>query len=153
MDRSVSTGICTALILILHAGAPGPVSAAPLHREIRVETESDPRLARVTAFERIVHLYGEAASGRAAPPLSALPGKVLPDLEPGDGGGETGGALGWAPFNGSFERDEAAHLLNRTMYGSRFEEIEEAVDRGLAGTVNLLLAPEPTPPAPGAWAT
>ncbi len=57
---------------------------------------------------------------------------------------------GWIPFQGTFGRDEAAHLLRRTLIGPRLEEIELAAERGLSATVQDMMVPRRVSP-PGEW--
>ncbi len=50
-----------------------------------------------------------------------------------------------------FDERAAAHLLRRTLFGPRWDEIQQAVDDGLDATVSLLLYPLPFPAPPGTW--
>ena len=43
------------------------------------------------------------------------------------------------PYSGPFEFTQAAHLLRRTLFGPTYQEIQEAVGRGLEATLSLLL--------------
>lgn len=54
---------------------------------------------------------------------------------------------GLAPYAGPWGRAQAAHLLRRTLFGPKKTEIVSAIDLGLAGTLNQLLA-SPTLPSP-----
>ena len=44
------------------------------------------------------------------------------------------------PFEGSFDRSQAAHLLRRTMYGPTKEDIDAAVAMGMEATLDNLLS-------------
>jgi uncharacterized protein (DUF1800 family) len=48
---------------------------------------------------------------------------------------------GLGKFSGTFSRAHAAHLLRRTMFGPKKQEITIAKNLGLAGAVNAILAP------------
>jgi uncharacterized protein (DUF1800 family) len=54
----------------------------------------------------------------------------------------------FTPYNGDWNYDKAAHLLRRTLFGPTKAEIEEAVQLGLAGTLDRLFQASelPTPP-------
>ena len=54
---------------------------------------------------------------------------------------------GLAPYSGSWTRQQAAHLLRRTLFGPKRDEINQAVSQGLNATLNQLFA-APTLPAP-----
>ncbi|MCA9730283.1 MAG: DUF1800 domain-containing protein, partial [Candidatus Eisenbacteria bacterium] len=71
----------------------------------------------------------------------------------GDGPGIFTPFGSWKPYRGSFNHDEASHLLGRTVIGARFAEIDQAVQRGLPAEVDHLLEPRVLPDAPGPWAT
>ncbi len=55
---------------------------------------------------------------------------------------------GLQAFSGTWTKHHAAHLLRRTTFGPTFEEINEAFDLGLQGTLNRLFQPklQPEPP-------
>ena len=56
-------------------------------------------------------------------------------------------SLSLAPYAGPFTRREAGHLLRRTSYGVRRERVEEAIELGVAGTLDKLFeAREPMAP-------
>lgn len=73
-------------------------------------------------------------------PISMYANKALPDTARSRAGLET--------YNGPWEFEQAAHLLKRTIFGPKKEEIEEVVRDGLEATLDKLLAdtPEPEPP-------
>ncbi|MFK8162303.1 MAG: DUF1800 family protein [Lewinella sp.] len=54
---------------------------------------------------------------------------------------------GLSPYVGPWGREQAAHLLRRTLFGPKKEELIEAVSMGLTGTLDQLLA-APTQPSP-----
>lgn len=56
-------------------------------------------------------------------------------------------STGLAPYAGPWQREQAAHLLRRTLFGPKRDEINAAVAAGLESTLDQLLAP-PTLPAP-----
>jgi len=66
--------------------------------------------------------------------------------------GKRGTTSDWTPYTGTFGLEQAAHLLRRTVVGPTFDEMEAAVQDGLAQTVMNLLAPQFPPPLPGPWA-
>jgi uncharacterized protein (DUF1800 family) len=51
-------------------------------------------------------------------------------------------------YNGPWSETQAAHLLRRTMFGFRKQDLDQAVALGMNGTVALLLAPWTAPPPP-----
>lgn len=56
-------------------------------------------------------------------------------------------AFSLTPYTGPWTKNEAAHLLRRTMFGATFQQINQAVTDGLAGTITkLMTAPTPTQP-------
>ncbi len=55
---------------------------------------------------------------------------------------------GLAPYTGPFGREQAAHLLRRTVFGATPAEIGQAVATGLEGTLDTLFADIPPPPPP-----
>lgn len=57
-----------------------------------------------------------------------------PDNEPG--GGES---LSLIPYTGPWTKEQAAHLLRRTLYGPTKQQIEDAVANGMNTTVDSLL--------------
>jgi len=57
-----------------------------------------------------------------------------------------GGSLD--PYTGSWDTEQAAHLLSRAMIGATKEQIELALDIGLEATVNMLLEEKPLPDPP-----
>lgn len=73
----------------------------------------------------------------------------------GDGGGDGGGQFGPGEFGGNakslsgyhdnLSSDEAYHLLRRTSFGASPEDVAEAVERGLAATVDDLMTERPEP--------
>ncbi len=52
------------------------------------------------------------------------------------------------PFSGTWDRQKAAHLLRRTLYGPRIDEINKAHRDGLDRTLDLILATAPVPSPP-----
>ncbi|MEM1123742.1 MAG: DUF1800 family protein, partial [Bacteroidota bacterium] len=56
--------------------------------------------------------------------------------------------LSLAPFSGAWTNTQAAHLLRRTMFGPKKEEIEQATELGLDATVDLLFVERPMPEPP-----
>ncbi len=58
---------------------------------------------------------------------------------------------GWDPYRGGWGMAEAAHLVNRTVVGGRFEEIEQVYGLGLEASLDLLLTPTAPPTEPGSW--
>lgn len=58
----------------------------------------------------------------------------------------TGSGLG--AYTGAWDNDAAIHLLRRTTFGLRYEDILHIQTLGLEAAVDLLLAVDPTPPAP-----
>ncbi len=52
------------------------------------------------------------------------------------------------PFSGEWTYETAAHLLRRASFGPTVEQIKEAVELGLEGTLELLLADRPLPAPP-----
>ena len=57
-------------------------------------------------------------------------------------------ASGVAPYTGPWTKQEASHLLSRTMMGNSYAELNEAVELGLAGTLDKLYADMPMPDDP-----
>lgn len=55
---------------------------------------------------------------------------------------------GMNPYTGAWTYQQAKHLLNRTMFGPTHEQITQAVQDGLSGTLSKLFQPtaEPSPP-------
>ncbi len=49
----------------------------------------------------------------------------------------------FAPYSGPWTFDEAAHLLRRTVFGPTKARIQQAINEGLDGTINTLMAPPP----------
>ncbi len=78
-----------------------------------------------------------ALLGRKAKSSEALPTLASPPP-----------SLGLDPYTGPWEFEQAAHLLRRAMFGPTKEQILQAVDLGLDGTVAKLLADSPAPPLP-----
>lgn len=176
MIRRLTILFCTATLAILHvAGVPAPRAlaseAAVLpHASALVEGETftrgrttiyvvapdDPRLLRAIAAMDAAKRYGNPRSARELEPellglgVDAGGRRTDPLLETNATPTVTT-PLGWAPFNGAFQIDEAAHLLHRAMIGPRYEEMSAAVTNGLPATLTSLLAPRPLPPAPGVW--
>lgn len=56
--------------------------------------------------------------------------------------------VGLEPFSGSWTKEQAAHLLRRTMYGPNFQQINQAADAGLEATLDLLFADTGLPDPP-----
>ena len=52
------------------------------------------------------------------------------------------------PYTGPWEYDQAAHLLRRATFGPTYEQIKEAVDNGMAMTLNTLFEGIPMPADP-----
>ncbi|MBK8504764.1 MAG: DUF1800 domain-containing protein [Saprospiraceae bacterium] len=52
------------------------------------------------------------------------------------------------PYTGSWESQQASHLLRRTMYGPLKENIDEAIQLGLSGTIDKLLVSHDLPDPP-----
>ena len=57
-------------------------------------------------------------------------------------------AISLAPYRGPWDRLQAAHLLRRTLFGVRPEQLQQAVDLGLEATLDLLFQTEPAPTPP-----
>ncbi len=55
---------------------------------------------------------------------------------------------GLEPYTGPWEYEQAAHLLRRTMFGPRHQEIKTAAAAGLQATVNQLFTELPLPDPP-----
>ncbi|NND34220.1 MAG: DUF1800 domain-containing protein [Saprospiraceae bacterium] len=53
-----------------------------------------------------------------------------------------------APFEGSWDRELAGHLLRRTMYGPVAQDMEEAMNLGMENSVAKLLEEKPMPDLP-----
>ena len=51
-------------------------------------------------------------------------------------------------YSGSWSVEQAAHLLRRTVYGPRFDEIQRAHRAGLDGALDFILQELPPPPPP-----
>ena len=51
-------------------------------------------------------------------------------------------------YTGEWNFEQAAHLLRRSMFGPTKEEIEQAVELGLSGTLDLLFQENPMPSPP-----
>jgi hypothetical protein len=60
----------------------------------------------------------------------------------------TATAVGLPPYTGPFDRERAGHLLRRTLYGPKLDEIDSAVRRGLTATLDILFAPASAPSPP-----
>lgn len=176
MIRRRTILFCTAALFILHvAGDPAPRALASDamarphasalvegetwtrgHTTIHVVAPDDPRLLRAMAAMEAARRYGNPRSARELEPellgrgVDADGRLALPLLET-TGTPTVTTPLGWAPFNGTFQIDEAAHLLHRAMIGPRYEEMSAAVVNGLPATLTSLLAPRPLPAPPGAW--
>ncbi|MDZ4805717.1 MAG: DUF1800 domain-containing protein [Candidatus Eisenbacteria bacterium] len=170
MTRTRRTSFCTALLVIMHVVFVAAPALALPHASALVEGESwvrgrttihvvapdDPRLLRAIAAMDAAKRYGHPRSARELTPEllgrgrdasgrrldSVLAGKSTPTVTT---------PLGWAPFSGAFQIDEAAHLLHRAMVGPRYEEMSGVVTGGLSATLTSLLTPRPLPPPPGAW--
>ena len=56
--------------------------------------------------------------------------------------------VGLEPFSGSWTKEQAAHLLRRTMYGPNFQQINQATDAGMEATLDLLFADNGLPDPP-----
>ena len=54
---------------------------------------------------------------------------------------------GLAPYSGAWTRAQAAHLLRRTLFGPKRDEILQAMSQGMNATIDQLLA-DPVLPAP-----
>ncbi|MEL6357983.1 MAG: DUF1800 domain-containing protein, partial [Bacteroidota bacterium] len=54
--------------------------------------------------------------------------------------------MGLTPYEGEWTYAQAAHLLRRTTFGPKKEEILAAVDQGMQATVQALLDLQPAPP-------
>lgn len=52
------------------------------------------------------------------------------------------------PYTGPWEKEQASHLLRRTLFGPKRQEIIDAVTDGLTATLDTLLAPPTLPPPP-----
>ena len=52
------------------------------------------------------------------------------------------------PYTGSWDTEQAAHLLSRAMLGATKEQIELALEIGPEATVNMLLEDKPLPDPP-----
>lgn len=55
------------------------------------------------------------------------------------------------PYSGEWTRREARHLVRRTLFGARQEDISRALSLGLTASVDTLLSPRGTPPEPVAY--
>lgn len=55
------------------------------------------------------------------------------------------------PYTGEWTRGEAAHLVRRTLFGARREDVSRALSLGLTASVDALLYPRGTPPEPIAY--
>lgn len=55
---------------------------------------------------------------------------------------------GLEPYDGTWDFKAAAHLLRRTTYGARKQDIQEAVDIGLESIIDQLLSEKPLPTEP-----
>lgn len=53
-----------------------------------------------------------------------------------------------SPYKGPWNKLQAAHLLRRTLFGIRPEQLKQAVDLGLDATLDLLFQPAPVPTLP-----
>jgi len=61
---------------------------------------------------------------------------------------KTQNGLSLTTFSGEWTSARAAHLLRRTMFGPKKEEIERATELGLSGTIDLLFEEKPLPDPP-----
>ena len=57
-------------------------------------------------------------------------------------------SLSLEPYTGNWNFEQAAHLLRRAMFGPKKEEIEQAIELGLAGTIDLLFQEQAMPEPP-----
>ena len=55
-------------------------------------------------------------------------------------------SLSVAPYTGAWTKDEAAHLLRRTLFGPTFQQIQDTVSLGMNDSVNQLLTTVVTNP-------
>jgi hypothetical protein len=55
-------------------------------------------------------------------------------------------SLSLAPYTGTWGKDQAAHLLRRTLFGPTFQQIQSTVSLGMDAAVDQLLTLTPTPP-------
>ena len=53
-----------------------------------------------------------------------------------------------APYSGPWTAEQAAHLIRRTCFGIKKEELDQSVAIGMAASVAYLMQPLPTPPPP-----
>jgi uncharacterized protein (DUF1800 family) len=56
--------------------------------------------------------------------------------------------MGLTPYEGEWTVTQAAHLLRRTSFGLRPEEVEQLVGMDIEAAIDLLLQDPPTPPGP-----
>ncbi|HEX7879762.1 MAG TPA: DUF1800 domain-containing protein [Candidatus Eisenbacteria bacterium] len=181
MIRLRTTFFCTAALVILHASVavswsaertiPRLDSGARLPRvadmregdtyvrgrtTIHVVAPDDPRLLNAIEAMKSARRLGHP---RAATDLQVdllgrgydRDGRLREPVRTGSATPGVTAALGWAPFSGTFQIDEAAHLLHRAMIGPRFEEMQAVTTAGLPSTLTSLLTPKALPPPPGAW--
>lgn len=52
------------------------------------------------------------------------------------------------PYAGAWTRQQAKHLLRRSMFGPTIQQIDQAAAEGLEATLDRLLADQPAPPLP-----
>lgn len=55
---------------------------------------------------------------------------------------------GLDPYTGSWEYEQAAHLLRRSMFGPKYAQIKDSINQGLEATIDLLFAEAPIPEPP-----
>lgn len=136
---------------------PGGIVAGERPGEQIIAAETDTRLAAGRTLSILVRRYGAPRPPRDRQAEAALRDELAAagagehvDAGPTDRGGDADDGLGWVPYSGPFGPDQASLLLNRCVYGARFEEIESAAASGLDATLDGLLTTS-LPPVPGAW--
>jgi len=80
------------------------------------------------------------------------PGELASLLHRSSSGNATGQSYrvssGLEPYTGPWGYQQSAHLLRRTMFGVRKQELDTVQGMTLSAVVDLLLQPGPTPPPP-----
>ncbi len=139
---------CTIFAAILHGVMPA-AEAAP---RVITAAPDDPRVVRAIAAMEAARRYGKppAPRGTAETRSHAESADISRRARVASGGAATT-SLGWAPYSGPWDRDDAAHLVRRALIGARWEEIEAAHANGLAATLAALLTAQPPPDSPGVW--
>lgn len=55
------------------------------------------------------------------------------------------------PYSGEWTHRQATHLVRRTLFGARYEDVSRSVSLGLTASVDTLLSPRGAPPEPVAY--